>query len=156
MVQFLVDADAAAFLSPEEKKLFRQRFRRMCVAAARRAKIDEFEVSLRFCVDAEIQILNRDYRNKDKATDVLAFAMQESAMAQFAPNMLGDVVVSLETARRQSAPRGLFEETMFLAAHGLCHLLGYDHQNDDDEKEMNERMAMLLAESVRKGRILPA
>jgi probable rRNA maturation factor len=65
---------------------------------------------------------------------------------------LGDVVISLDTARRQ-ARRGLAMEVRFLWAHGLCHLLGYDHRDDDEERTMNQRMRRLLAEGARRGTV---
>ncbi len=110
----------------------------------------ELEVSLRLCDDGEIRRLNRDYRHKDQATDVLAFAQREGVGGELCPEVLGDIVISIETAGRQasSTPDGLYEEVLHLAAHGLCHLLGYDHQDDAQEAEMNEKMRSLLTDSV--------
>src|SRR5688572_15030915 len=99
----------------------------------------ELEVSLWITGDAEIQTLNRDYRGKNKPTDVLAFAQREGEGGALHPENLGDLIISLPTARRQ-AKRGLAAELAFLAAHGLCHLLGYDHRDDAEEAEMNARM----------------
>lgn len=106
------------------------------------------ECTFRLCGDPAIQALNRDYRGKDKATDVLAFAMREGEGGELHPEVLGDVVISVDTARRQAkkkGPSGLHAEVLFLASHGLCHLLGYDHQDDAQEAAMNARMAELLA-----------
>ena len=81
--------------------------------------------------DARIQKLNRDYRGYDKPTDVLSFAADSS----FEPGYLGDIVISVETANRQSRRRrsNLRRELKVLALHGLLHLLGYDHETDDGE-----------------------
>ena len=123
----------------------------MARAAARTEGIADFDVALRLTDDAAIHALNRDYRAKDKPTDVLAFPQQPSVHA----GVLGDIVISVPTARRQ-ARRGLYHELRFLAAHGLCHLLGYDHHDDAEEFVMNARMAALLAEASRRGRIRAA
>jgi probable rRNA maturation factor len=124
-------------------------------ALADRSLGKNVEVGLTLTDDAEIHALNRDYRKKDKPTDVLAFAMREGAGGALHPGILGDVVISIETARRQ-ATRGLAKEIDHLWAHGLCHLLGYDHQDDEEERVMNARMAALIKEGRRTGRVSPA
>ena len=125
----------------------------MARAAALHDGRDHYEVALRITDDAEIHALNRDWRGKDKPTDVLAFAQREAAAAD--PSLLGDIVISIDTARRQ-AKRGLHAELLHLASHGLCHLLGYDHRNDKEEREMNARAAKLRREAKRSGRVRPA
>lgn len=115
----------------------------------------ELEVAVRLASDAEIRELNRDFRGTDKATDVLAFAQREGEGGDVHPEILGDIVISVETAARQQK-RGLFFELVFLYAHGLCHLLGYDHQTDEEEAEMDARAASLLAEAARRGPVRPA
>jgi probable rRNA maturation factor len=112
-----------------------------------------YEVSLSLVDDAEIQRLNREFRKQDKPTDVLAFAQREAASAH--ADLLGDIVISTDTARRQ-AKRGLPAELLHLASHGLCHLLGYDHRNDREETEMNARAARLRREARRTGRVRAA
>ncbi|MCA9673481.1 MAG: rRNA maturation RNase YbeY [Myxococcales bacterium] len=118
------------------------------------------QASFRITGDAVIHDLNRDYRGKDRPTDVLAFAQRDAGGgAGPGDGVLGDVVISLDTARRQQRGRGaagLYREVMFLAAHGLCHLLGYDHPDDAQEAAMNARMAALLAEAARRGTIRAA
>lgn len=126
---------------------------RMARAAALTAGRRDYEVVLRLTGDPAIRVLNRDYRGKDKPTDVLAFAQQEGPAA--AADVLGDLVISVDTARRQ-ARRGLPAELLHLASHGLCHLLGYDHRTDAEEREMNARAAALRAEARRRGRIRAA
>jgi probable rRNA maturation factor len=107
----------------------------------------EAELSVALTNDEEIHELNRVFRRRDKPTDVLAFAMREGESvgarpvgdkARSAPEMLGDVVVSIETARRQAARRRrrLESELRHLIAHGLLHLVGYDHQTKTEEREM--------------------
>lgn len=148
--QLIADLDAEIAGSLEEAA------RRMVVAAGKGDGLDaEPEVTLRLVGDAEIRDLNRDYRSVDRPTDVLAFAMREAPGGEAAPELLGDVVVSIETAERQR--RGSLEaELRFLFAHGLCHLLGYDHQSDAEEAEMNARVDSLLAEAERDGGVRAA
>lgn len=115
-------------------------------------------VSLLLTDDREIHALNAQWRGKDKPTDVLAFAMREGD-GVLDPGLLGDVVISVDTARRQQKKRGrlgLEQEIAFLWSHGLCHLLGYDHDDDDEEAEMNARMKQLADEGRRAGRTRPA
>jgi probable rRNA maturation factor len=83
------------------------------------------EVSVAFVSDARIRGLNRDYRGKGTATDVLSFPSDQ-------PGFLGDIVIAAGVARRQArrAGHGVGVETRVLALHGLLHLLGYDHETD--------------------------
>jgi probable rRNA maturation factor len=87
-------------------------------------------VSLSLTDDAELRALNREYANEDHATDVLSFEQS--------PPLLGDIVISVETARRQAEAGGrtLTEELIHLAVHGLAHLLGYDHATRAEERVM--------------------
>ncbi|MCW5802636.1 MAG: rRNA maturation RNase YbeY [Deltaproteobacteria bacterium] len=124
----------------------------MARAAARTDRRADYEVAVRLTTDAAIRELNRDYRGKDKPTDVLAFAQREGPAAELHPELLGDLVISVETARRQ-ARRGLPAELLHLASHGLCHLLGYDHRDDDEERVMNARAAGLRKVARATGRV---
>ena len=86
---------------------------------------------------------------------MLAFAHREGPAAELHPELLGDIVISVETAREQ-AKQGLHAELLHLASHGLCHLLGYDHRDDEEERVMNARAAVLRGEAKRRGRIRAA
>jgi probable rRNA maturation factor len=147
--------DDAVRLSAGVRRRLRSQVARMIRAAARRDRCADYEVSLRLVGDAQIHVLNRGYRRKDGPTDVLAFAQREGPAGPLHPGLLGDIVISVDTARRQ-ARRGLYRELLHLASHGLCHLLGYDHRDDAEEAEMNARAAALRAEAARRGRIRPA
>ncbi len=132
---------------------------RMAKAAARLDGRADYAVGLTLTTDAAIHELNRHYSGKDKPTDVLAFAQREGPGAGVAPDELGDIVISVPTAKQQAkrrGPAGLFAELRHLAAHGLCHTLGYDHRTDTEEATMNARAAALVAEGTRRGRIAPA
>lgn len=99
------------------------------------------EISVVICDDAFIQALNREYRQKDKPTDVLSFAQDD-------PNVLGDIVISLPTAARQADAAGwpLESEIALLAVHGLLHLLGYDDETASGAWEMQRRTEAVLTE----------
>ena len=102
------------------------------------------ELSVALVDDEAIRELNRVYRSKDKPTDVLAFPMTDHAAdagASDPSGLLGDVILSIDTARRQAQAqkRPLLDELTMLLAHGLLHLLGYDHQTDKEEREMTAR-----------------
>lgn len=88
------------------------------------------ELSIALVDDAAIRALNARYRGISRATDVLAFSMREGPEPDRAGKLLGDVVISVETAMRQArrAHRGLDGEIARLLVHGTLHLLGYDHQ----------------------------
>ncbi len=158
MLDLVVDEPARGRLPGDRRRRLDRRVARM-VRAAGLADANggavELEVTLRLTDDAAIRELNRMYRGLDRPTDVLAFAQREGVGGGLHPSVLGDIVISVETAARQ-ARRGLEREVLFLAAHGLCHLLGYDHDTDAEEAEMNARMAALLREAARPGRVRPA
>lgn len=90
----------------------------------------EAELSILLVDDAQIRVINRDYLQRDKSTNVISFAMQEGEGAGIQPTLLGDVVISAETAARDAADAGLpfASELYFLLLHGILHLVGYDHE----------------------------
>ena len=106
------------------------------------------QVSVTFVDDAAIHELNREHRGVDRPTDVLSFPQFEAdeEIPEGMPHVLGDLVVSLETARRQAEEYGHSEEReiAFLLVHGFLHLLGYDHETAEDEAEMREEQRVLL------------
>lgn len=111
------------------------------------------EVSLLLTDDAEIHQLNRDFRQADKPTDVLAFALDEVEGPQLDPS-LGDVVISVERAATQAASRrtSLDAELELLAVHGTLHLLGYDHAEPSEARVMRNRTrAVRRSLSKRRG-----
>jgi probable rRNA maturation factor len=99
--------------------------------------------------DLEIREINRDYLQRDKPTNVISFAMQEGEDAGLHPELLGDVIISADTAARDAREADLpFEsELYFLLLHGILHLLGYDHERGTEEEaqRMEAREAELFA-----------
>lgn len=111
--------------------------------------VADAELSILLTNDATITVLNREHRRKDRPTDVLAFPMDEHGPGPAGSRLLGDVVVSLDTALRQARARrrDLLSEVTHLLAHGLLHLVGYDHRTDREERLMNREAARLVAEA---------
>lgn len=96
----------------------------------------EAELSIVIVDDAQIRLINRDYLQRDKSTNVISFAMQEGEGAGIQPSLLGDVVISAQTAARDAEEAGLsfVSELYFLLLHGILHLLGYDHERGTEEQ----------------------
>jgi len=117
-----------------------------CPDAVRRA--DEVSLGLRFTDDATITELNASWRQKEQPTDVLSFAaLEDSPDWQLGASVeLGDIVVSLDTARRQALEQvhSLRHELRWLVSHGLLHLLGWDHPDDTSLEAMLQLQEQLL------------
>ncbi|OEU51160.1 MAG: rRNA maturation RNase YbeY [Desulfuromonadales bacterium C00003096] len=96
------------------------------------------ELSLVIVDDEQIREINRDYLQRDWPTNVISFAMREGEDGEFHPELLGDVVISADTAARDAAEAGLpFEsELYFLLLHGILHLFGYDHERGSEEEAL--------------------
>jgi len=109
--------------------------------------MERAELSIVLTGDDEIATLNRRYRKKDRPTDVLAFAQREGRHGDPAGALLGDVVISVPTAQRQAVARGagLMSELTFLMAHGLLHLLGWDHDTPAKDRAMRRETKRLCA-----------
>lgn len=120
--------------------------------AAKKEQLTDSEVSVTFVTNEMIRDINREYRGKDQPTDVISFAMEELGEGETAiigstePRMLGDIIISLDRTKEQAADYGhsFKRELGFLAVHGFLHLLGYDHMNEKDEKEMFSRQEEIL------------
>lgn len=114
---------------------------------------EETVVSITFVDDQIIQDLNRNYRGIDQPTDVLSFAFDEEVEGTHAfpvdadhPHLLGEIVLSLERVEKQAEEYGhsFFRELAFLTVHGMLHLLGYDHQEEKETREMRETEEEIL------------
>lgn len=116
---------------------------------------EECEISVSIVDNAEIREINKQFRNIDRATDVLSFPMltfAEDEMAEVNENgeiLLGDIIISLERAREQAEEYGhsLVREIAFLTAHSMLHLLGYDHMEPEEEAEMFRRQKEILLQA---------
>lgn len=107
------------------------------------------DISILFCSNKKIKEINKNYRKKDRATDVLSFPYE------YGTNKLsGEIVISLEKVREQAEEYGhtYQRELMYVLTHGLLHLLGYDHLNDEDKEVMRKKEEYHL-EKISLGRI---
>lgn len=106
--------------------------------------LDNAEVSITFTDNKHIHEINREYRKVDRPTDVISFALNEGDEPEIeggAPiNVLGDIIISVEKAVEQAKDYGhsVEREVAFLTVHGMLHLLGYDHMEEEDRKEMRQ------------------
>ena len=139
-----IDISSQAIESPEEWERFAVDVSRAVLSYL---DLSEAELSILLCDDATIHPLNRDYRGKDKPTDALSFAQREGEFAFVDDNVLGDVIISIDTTIRQAQERNHSTETELrvLLVHGILHLLGYDHIEDDEAEVMEEKERKILS-----------
>jgi probable rRNA maturation factor len=104
-----------------------------------------YQVSVSFVNAAEIQALNRNYRDVDRITDVLSFPMED--MDGRGVVLLGDVVLCVNRAQEQAKEFGhsLEREMSYLTVHSVLHLLGYDHETEEEQKEMRDEEKKIMA-----------
>ncbi len=111
----------------------------------------DWDLSLLVTDDAGIKEINREYRQKNKATNVLSFSMLEGEQMPGAPAVLGDLVISSETIIKESGPLGYTPEEMFYfyLIHGLLHLVGYDHEKGAEAAQAHEAENLRLFQQIR-------
>ncbi len=158
MLSVEVSVEADVDLSHELAELdWSQYFRRwLTQLAPAQSPIGAYELALRLTDDDGIQQLNATYRHKDQPTDVLAFAALEldlpgaAELYQSQPVYLGDIIISVDTARQQAveAKHSLTKELLWLATHGLLHLLGWDHPDEGSLNQMLTQQADLIQLTV--------
>lgn len=114
------------------------RLRRRAAAILRATGQSKAELSIALVDDPAIRELNARYRGKPRPTDVLSFSLVEGEHAERRGGLLGDVVISVETAARQARARrrGLDDTVAKLLVHGVLHLLGHDHEKEDEARRM--------------------
>ena len=124
------------------------RVKREALVFLEQLKVRNAELSIALVGDAAIRRLNREWRDKDKATDVLSFPGGELPKGVPGPRPLGDVIISVDTAVRRAKSHGVTvaEEVALYLAHGILHLLGHDHELGEREAKAMARLeAKLLA-----------
>ena len=109
------------------------------------------ELSILIVDDHQIALLNRQYLNRKGPTNVIAFCMRQGQFSDITPNLLGDIVISADTAQREAQRAGISMQNRFdqLLIHGTLHLLGYDHENTADEARKMEEKANELLQILR-------
>ena len=112
--------------------------------------LEDTELSLLLCDDRVMRRLNREHRRIDRPTDVLAFPMREGRPIVSVRDTLGDIAISWPTTKRQARSHGWAadRELCLLLAHGVLHLLGFDHATRRDERRMMARTHMLMAAAL--------
>jgi probable rRNA maturation factor len=134
--------------SQDNIRINRRRIRSTLIKLLKHFNCPDKEVSLMFVNDEIIHRLNKQYLNKDKPTNVLSFSLQEGEFNQVNPQILGDIVISVDTARKDATKGGFSveQEIDFLIIHGLLHLLGYNHENTTgaETKKMRKKERELL------------
>ncbi len=109
---------------------------------------EPWEVTLIFVDKKKIRSINKQYREKDKTTDVISFAFQEGEDAKYAPFLLGDIFICPQVVKRHAKNYGITEkqETTFMIVHGTLHLLGFDHKKKKDRVIMRQKEAEIMKE----------
>ncbi|MBW2409575.1 MAG: rRNA maturation RNase YbeY [Deltaproteobacteria bacterium] len=132
-------------------RISKKKIRQTARAILNALDFPDAELSILIVDDQQIARLNRQYLNREGPTNVIAFAMQEGPFSEIAPDLLGDVVISIETAYRQAQDAGLRLPDYFdqLLIHGILHLLGYDHENDKSEALKMEQKSNEILESIK-------
>ncbi|MGG3209525.1 rRNA maturation RNase YbeY [Geobacillus stearothermophilus] len=141
--------DETGEVTAEQLEMLEQLLRE---AAASENVPDGTEVGVSFVDNERIRLMNRDYRGKDAPTDVLSFALEEEGEGEVdiigadMPLVLGDIVISIPKAKEQATEYGhsFMRELGFLAVHGFLHLLGYDHETEEEERVMFAKQEEIL------------
>ena len=164
MLSLQVRPEVRLSIAPLLRRELLRKLRRAMKAAA----VHDAMVSLTLSTNEELHELNRTYADEDHPTDVLSFAQRdadpdllppvkasESPLLPGLPEMLGDVIISVEIAKKQADGQGhdLLTELVHLSVHGLCHLLGMDHRCEQEERWMFGYEAQLRHEANGKGRV---
>jgi probable rRNA maturation factor len=108
------------------------------------------ELSILLLDDPQIAVLNKDYLQREGPTNVIAFPMREGAFVEITPDLLGDVVISLETAEKEGLAAGMTMQDRLgeLMVHGILHLFGYDHETTETEARRMEAKSRELLKQL--------
>lgn len=108
------------------------------------------EISILILDDPQIEKLNQQYLNRQGPTNVIAFAMREGEFPDLTPDLLGDVVISTDTAAREAQVASMSMERRFneLLVHGILHLMGYDHETSEKDARIMEEKSRKLMELI--------
>ena len=116
--------------------------------ALKRENLNDVEFNIIFVDNKKIHEINKEYRNIDRETDVISFALEDNLEIELDHRVLGDIYISIDKAKTQAEEYGhsLLREISFLMIHGLLHLLGYDHMEKEEEKIMFQKQEDILNE----------
>ncbi len=131
-----------------ETLIFLKTIKKVIKKAIQFEKLTEIECNIIIVDDTYIHQLNKEYRKIDRVTDVITFALEDDKCCKLPTKrrILGDIYISIDTARRQAATyqHSIEREVCFLAVHGFYHLLGYDHQTKEEETIMFQKQEEVL------------
>lgn len=132
----------------EDLKEYEKILEELFVFATKKEDLDNVSFSVIFVNNEMIHEINKVYRNIDRPTDVISFALEDNMDIKTEIRLLGDIYISIDKAKEQQKEYGhsLKREICFLAIHGFYHLLGYDHMNPEDEKVMFNKQEEILQE----------
>ncbi len=131
----------------KEYKIVKAKLQKRAQAILNALGSPEGELSILVVDDSEIKTLNKNYLNRLGPTNVIAFPMKEGDFSDINPQLLGDVVISIETAGREALQSGISTEERFaqLLVHGILHLFGFDHEkSEQDARKMEKKSNELL------------
>lgn len=116
--------------------------------ALKREKLENVEFNIIFVDSETIHEMNKTYRNVDRVTDVISFALEDNQTIELDHRLLGDIYICIERAHEQALEYGhsFMRELSFLTIHGLLHLLGYDHMEKEEEEIMFQKQEDILNE----------
>lgn len=120
----------------------------------KREKLENVEFNIIFVDSKTIHKMNKDYRNVDRVTDVISFALEDNKTIELDHRLLGDIYICIEKAKEQAQEYGhsFLRELSFLTIHGLLHLLGYDHIEKREEEIMFKKQEDILNEfGIKRG-----
>ena len=131
-------------------RISKKKIRQTATVILNALEYPDAELSILIVDDQQIAQLNQDYLDRKGPTNVIAFPMRTGKFSEIAPNLLGDVVISIETALLEGQHGGLSMEERFdqLLIHGILHLLGYDHENTKSEARKMEKKAQTLLKII--------
>ena len=131
----------------EDLRTYEKEVKKLLVYALKKEQVKKSECNVIFVDNDRIQEINRTYRNIDRVTDVISFALEDNLEITLEVRILGDIYISIDRAREQASSYGhsLQREICFLAVHGLYHLLGYNHEKKEEEKIMFQKQEEVLA-----------
>lgn len=134
------------FINEVEDQVEPGAFERLLERACEILDSHDGQVNFVIVSDAQIQNLNREYRKKNKPTDVLSFPYEDEKWPEVGEKIFGEIFISIDTAKLQAKEKGhsLEKELEILFVHGLLHLMGFDHQNDAEEEEMEDYAKRIL------------
>ena len=126
----------------------RRELKKLLNFALKRENLENVEFNIIFVDKDTIHNMNKTYRNVDRVTDVISFALEDNKTIELDHRLLGDIYICIDKAKEQAEEYGhsFKRELSFLAVHGLLHLLGYDHMEEEEEKVMFQKQEDILSE----------